>query len=205
MEDGINLRRIRYLGTRWRESLLGLFWALVIGQVAQAQERPIELFAGVEPSFTYSSIEGFDFGSGMRLGVGYFWQESMSAELSASLRSVSVSGSDVDAATALDAAALYHFTPASRWSPFVGVGVHYSRVDFEESALALGRSSLNSSAVQVSTAEDGLDLLVAGGLNWQVFRRVAIRVDARYVPVTISGERGRDSDFVSSVGLGFRF
>jgi hypothetical protein len=176
----------------------------------QAQERKFELFAGFEPAFFYSDIDGFGYDGAAQLGIGYFWSSKISSEVSVSRRE-----GDFEEATIVDAAALYHFPSSSRWKPFAGSGFHYARVSSVVPFAApvtypaapppapLGAARVETALPELE--QDGVGWLVTGGVNYLFSSQFSLRMDARYVPITISGDRGGDEDFSSTIGLGLKF
>lgn len=168
-------------------------------------ERKFQLFAGFEPAFFYSEVDGFGYAGAAQLGMGYFWSPTISSEISVALRQ-----GDFEDATVVDAAALYHFPSSSRWKLFAGTGVHYAQVQTEVGPILLGGGLSGMPAARADSAsteleQSGVGWLVTGGVNYLFSSRFSLRMDARYVPVTISGDRDSDEDFSSTIGLGLRF
>jgi opacity protein-like surface antigen len=162
-----------------------LLGGLLVARPGQAQEQRFQLFAGVEPGFTYSEVAGFESHNGFRLGLGYDWTPTFALELSSAVRELT----DYDSRV-VDGAVLFRPRSSGAWRPYLGGGLHHFAAEADRSAFQ---------------DESGLGLLLAAGVDWRFGSRFSLRLDARYAPVDLSGDRALDSDLLSWVGLGWRF
>ena len=150
---------------------------------AQAQEPRFELYAGVRLLGVIDSEDSTRVPQGKeyRLGLLYWWRPAISTELSA------MYGPDSDIATA-DGAVLYHFRSPSKWSPFVGGGLHYASLSYGDDE------------------DHGTALVVVGGVDWQFSRLVGLRFEARGLPLKLTGYHETiDDSVVGTAGFTFRF
>ena len=168
-----------------RTSLVWISWlCLAVFTVpARGQERRFELYAGVRLLSVIHNEDSTRVAQGKeyRLGLLYRWRPAISTELSA------MYGPDSDVATA-DGAVLYHFRSPSKWSPFVGGGLHYASLRYGDDE------------------DHGTAIVVVGGVDWQFSRIVGLRFEARGLPLKLTGYHETiDDSVVGTAGFTFRF
>ena len=158
---------------------------------AAAQERPVQLVLGVTPSASYSDIDGFDYGHGYSLGLGYFWAPRWSAEIRGTLDGFIRTGTGEDLeAYSVDLASHYYFFTGRKWSAFSALGLRYAESDF---------------GLPGSGDDSGTGLLLGVGGELELSKRFSLRMDLTTVPLDFGGYDDRLDDTTVVVGFGFRF
>jgi hypothetical protein len=160
--------------------------ALGCANLAAAQTGPREVSLFVQPSGYYSHSSGLDFDPGLGLGMGYVTSGRWSVGVDLSRRSAALVTNWTS-----EAALRYHFLrPGSQWRPYVGAGLHYDRATADTPAL---RDANHLGAL----LRGGGDLALADGL--------ALRLDWKIVPLSLSGDSTFDVDHAASAGITWRF
>jgi outer membrane protein W len=158
----------------------------------------------------------FDDGSGYGLTIAHMFTPNLSGELgvfktSSDARIISDSMpvanlGDVEL-TPITAMIRYHFLPGRRFDVYAAGGVAHVLVDDLDSA------DLRTMDLAPVSLDDKTTWTLGAGLTIGVSPRIAIGVDARYIPLELSGHAAGDSERVSSdlnpllisAGLKFRF
>jgi len=179
---------------RWSITSFALALLLVAGSAAAEEEHRFRLFAGLEPGGSYSDLSGFDFEIGYVLGFDAYVAPRWAVELAASFKDVS------DETNSLDAAARFDFAQRGRWSLHGLGGLRYS--EYRDVRRPFGP---NGNPMTRGFTEERTGVLLGFGADRDLSSRFSLRLDARFVPWSLSGDDAYFNDMTVSAALAVRF
>ena len=141
------------------------------------------------------------------LRYGYNFTDAWGLELSLGRTNTAVTSlasRDIDLdLTTFDVDAIYHFTPSSRFVPYVLAGVGYASADLDR---PLTGTVPGVGAVRIDD-DNGFTLNAGVGAKFFVTDNVSLRLDARYRYLDKVVDRYDDSlnTFETTFGVGFQF
>lgn len=142
----------------------------------------------------------------LEVDVGYFFTPNLAAELVLTYpqkHDVFLDGAKIGTFKHLPPTLLgqYHFSPASRFSPYVGAGVNFTRLSSVK--LLNGAGDLESNSVGLAV-QAGLDFKFDKrlSLNFDI-KKVQIRSDVMIAGVKVS--KVKVDPVLVAVGIGYRF
>ena len=164
----------------------------------------------------------FDSEQGFGVAVNVFWGSKISTEFAASVVEPDVAFESTNPAIpAFTAGSLemipitatlqYHFSPDSRFDPYVGAGAAY--VLFDELDAADDLDDVDLTAIDF---DDDVGFVLNAGFSFDFTPNLALYVDGKYVPVSSSATArfatgpGQETDvdinpLILGVGLGWQF
>lgn len=140
------------------------------------------------------------------LDVSYFFTPNIAAELILTVpqkHRVFLDGADIGSFRHLPPTLTlqYHFSPESRWSPYVGAGINYTRISSVNLLGGAGKLERNSVGLALQA---GLDYRL--DKNWSLnfdIKKVQIRSDVLVGDAVIS--KVKVDPLLVGVGIGYRF
>lgn len=175
----------------------------VAGALSAQEERRFRLFAGLEPGASYSDIDGLDLQTAYVLGFDAYVAPRWAAEVAASYQRESYAGGFAGftaETTSLDTALRRDLLHRGRWTLQGLTGVRYSRL--EDARGFIGVGGLPGTSRQT---EDRVGLLLGLGAEYRFSNRFALRLSAKQVPWTFSGDERFFEDTALGTALAFEF
>jgi opacity protein-like surface antigen len=189
-----------------RKSILRLALVLtfVAGSVAAQDQPAFRLFAGIAPGASYSEIDGLDVQSAYVLGLDTYLSPSWALEAAAWYQRDSFPSGSPTAVTitttSFDAAARRDLMRQGRWTLHGLAGIRYSeREDVRRAVDSQG------GPLTLDTTSDRTGLLLGLGADLRLSERFDLRLGAKYVPWTFSGDGRAFEDTVFSTALAIDF
>lgn len=182
-------------------SIAVLSAALLAPLPLAASEPGFELSLVAAPSASYSDYDGFEFDTGLGLGLGWAFSERWSVELRGLWRESDRFGDfeQLDHQT-FDLGLRRHFLPGSSWQPFLQAGASLQRAEVVREVVCT--VPIVSPCPPEVEDRDDVGGFVGGGVDWNFSRRAALRFDGRLILLD-SDAGGERVD--ATAGLVFRF